>query len=98
LSTFILFNLTINYCHKGWWETKSINKHDCRGSSRVTHQKFHIGPTGVVKEKTTIGKPCNKQRNTDNCMRKTKTENLIKYLVDENFRTRIISNTTRKRS
>jgi len=31
--------------------------------------------TGVVNPKPTIGKPCNGQRNVDNCMRGTKTEN-----------------------
>jgi len=43
---------------------------------------FH---TVVVKEKPIIEKQCSWQRNIDNCMRETKTENGIKYLVGETF-------------
>jgi len=35
-------------------------------------------------------KPCNCQKNIDNCMREKKTKNVIKYLVGENFGTMLV--------
>jgi len=37
--------------------------------------QYSVRYTGVVNPKATIGKPCNGQRNVDNCMHGRKTEN-----------------------
>jgi len=53
--------------------TDQMSKLDIMSS--VTPQLIWIAYTGVVNPKPTIGKPCNGQRNVDNWMRGTKTEN-----------------------